>query len=174
MRKVLALVLVLVVLGAACGDDDDSTSTGSDTPVALEGKVNNEGHRDIAGADEINLELDDFYFDPTFVKGKPGESVKVELENEGDNTHTFTIDSANVDVEVKSGDDGTAEVTVPDSGALRFYCRFHSGQGMQGAIYTKDGDTVVSSGSSGSSGSGSSGGSSTTETTDSGSGGSNY
>ena len=171
MRKVLALVVVLVVLGAACGDDDDdSTSTGAEAPVTLSGKVNDKGQKDLGSDGELELEADDFYFKPTFVKAEPGKKLEVKIENEGDNTHTFTIDSANVDVEIKSGDDGSAEVTVPDSGALRFYCRFHSGQGMQGAIYTKDGDTVVS----GSSGSGGSGGTSTTDTTDSSSGGTNY
>ena len=161
MRKLAACVLVAILVFAACGDDDDDTSTGSgdasgsgstaeDAPVTLEGQVNNHGTEDLGSGDELQLEADDFYFGPTFVKAEAGKTVKVEIKNEGDATHTFTIDGTDVDVEVPAGEDAEAEVELPESGATRFYCRFHSGQGMQGAFFFNEGDKVgASTGSSG-------------------------
>jgi plastocyanin len=60
--------------------------------------------------------------------------LQVAIENEGKNTHTFTIDSAKIDQQIEPGKKATVEVTVPQSGNLNFYCRFHRGSGMQGAI----------------------------------------
>ena len=43
------------------------------------------------------MELDDFYFGPTFVSGPAGAKVTIDLSNEGQKNHTFTIDSAKID-----------------------------------------------------------------------------
>jgi plastocyanin len=92
--------------------------------------------------------MDDFYFGPTFVQGRPGSTVTVALENEGTAPHTFTIDAVHVDVEVQPDSKGTATVTLPASGALAFYCRFHRGQGMQGAFFGTAGDKVAAASAS--------------------------
>jgi plastocyanin len=132
-KGVLVLGIVAMLLLAACGgDDDDSSSAGGNKPQ-LSGSVNDKGSKTVSG-DEIELEADDFYFKPTFIDAKPGTTLKVEIENEGENTHTFTIDSAKIDQEIDAGKKATVEVTVPASGNLNFYCRFHRGSGMQGAI----------------------------------------
>ncbi len=39
------------------------------------------------------------------------------------------------------------KVKVPSASAVAFYCRFHKGQGMQGAIFTKAGASTTSSAS---------------------------
>ncbi len=51
--------------------------------MSLQGEVNDHGTGDVQN-DEIEVELDDFYFGPTFVRGAPGETVTVYLTNEGD------------------------------------------------------------------------------------------
>jgi plastocyanin len=137
----LAAAAALVAL-AACGGDDGSSSSGSDdggAPVALSGNVNDEGTEDATGSSELELEADDFYFGPTYVKASPGSTLSVTIENEGDDPHTFTIDDQDIDVELESGATADAEVTVPDDGVVNFYCRFHRGQGMQGAVFTEAG-----------------------------------
>ena len=88
--------------------------------------------------DKISVEADDFSFDATYIKTKKG-TLTVALENEGNAPHTFTIDSLNIDKEIQPGKKATVEVKVPSSSAVAFYCRFHKGQGMQGAIFTKAG-----------------------------------
>jgi plastocyanin len=35
------------------------------------------------------------------------------------------------------------DVTLPESGTVVFYCRFHRDRGMQGAFYFNEGDTVA-------------------------------
>jgi plastocyanin len=151
----LALVTALALL-TACGGGGDggepqasgtsTTAAGSPAggaPVALAGTVNDHGSKDLGTATETEIELDDFYFGPTYVRARPGTTLTIELENEGDAPHTFTIDGLGVDQTVQPGAKAEATVTLPASGAVRFYCRFHQGQGMQGAFYFQPGDTVA-------------------------------
>jgi plastocyanin len=151
-----AVVLVL----ASCGDDDGAdvresgaeSGSGSESgsasgtasgepPVSLEGTVNDHGVGEIEN-DELELELDDNYFAPTFARGTPGEEVTVELVNEGDATHTFTSDALGVDEELSGGDSSSVTITLPEEGAVEFHCRFHGEQGMKGAFYFNEGDQV--------------------------------
>jgi plastocyanin len=167
MRKLLIAMTAIAFVAASCGDDDDDQGTaapsategtavgtetsvassasegtsGGSAPVALEGTVNNEGTAEVS--DEVDVEMDDYYFEPTFLKASPGATIQVKLENEGDDNHTFTIDALGIDQEVAPGESATVDVTLPQEGAVRFYCRFHGGQGMQGAFFFNEGDTVV-------------------------------
>jgi plastocyanin len=163
MKKIsclIAPVVALVLVLASCGDDDgadvresgaesgsgSASGSGSGTasgqpPVSLEGTVNDHGMGDVED-DELELELDDNYFAPTFVRGKPGGEVTVELENEGSATHTFTSDALGVDEEVSGGESSSVTVTLPQEGAIEFHCRFHGSQGMKGAFFFNEGDQV--------------------------------
>jgi plastocyanin len=149
MRSI-ALATVICLAAVGCGKDSESSPEAADTgkaPVALSGTVNNHGVKDISGKDEVDVEQDDFYFGPTFLKAKPGATVKVELENEGEASHTFTIDALKVDVTLAKGEQKDVTVTLPSSGAVAFYCKFHKGQGMQGAFYFTEGGSAGSGGS---------------------------
>jgi hypothetical protein len=48
------------------------------------------------------------------------------------------------------GKKATVDVTLPTDGALGFFCRFHgpdaTNQGMQGAFFSKKGETVTTGG----------------------------
>jgi plastocyanin len=162
VRKLSVILTAAFLLLAACGNDDggdvreSGSSSGSESgseasgstsseepPVSLEGEVNDHGTADVQN-DEIELELDDFYFGPTFVKGTPGENVTVDLSNEGDATHTFTSDALGADEEVDPGDSSSVTVTLPADGAVEFHCRFHESQGMKGAFFFNPGDQVAS------------------------------
>lgn len=143
--RALALVPLLLLPLAACSDDEgdesgDSSGTaasgtaGGEAPVSLEGEVNDQGTEQLSGT-ELEMELDDNYFGPTFVEGgEAGATVTVALQNGGERRHSFTIDGTDLDVVVEPGDSGEAEVTLPDSGSLNFFCRFHRNSGMQGAF----------------------------------------
>lgn len=169
----LVLVLSLALVATACGEEEPSLSAGAGgegeggESVTIAGReATSHGSEDVTGMVAVGLELDDFYFEPTVLEGEAGQSLTVEMFNEGDAPHTFTIDELNIDEELQPGDkDVTAEVTFPDSGALVFYCRFHADGGMLGGL-SVGGDLNAASGVSG-------GGSSESEDSE-GSGGGSY
>lgn len=154
MRKLL--VLGVAVLGAIVIAGGASLAVGyvpaKKPPVKLEGKVANKGSKTVKHG-KIEIEADDFYFKPTFIKAKPGTTVTVELKNEGKAQHTFTIPSLGIDKTLDPDQKASIQVAVP-KGALGFYCRFHGpngtqgDRGMQGAVYTKKGQAVAVSGTS--------------------------
>ena len=159
MAGAVAMVLAGAVL-VSCGDDSGDDTAAVATTVSLPGKVTDKGTTDLGTASDLDLELDDQYFAPTFINAPAGATVQVKLENEGKIAHTFTIDGTSIDQQVGPGDSATVEVTLPDSGSLRFYCRFHVSGGMQGAFVVSDGaasgtaTTVVTSAGSAGGGSG--------------------
>jgi len=143
MRRVwIVLAGVLMVSGfVGVGPAGAKTSK----PVRVDGKVNVRGTKDISSkrAATIELEADDFYFGPTFVKVAPGQKVTIELENEGNASHTFTSESLDVDQQVAPGKTKKFTLTVPSDGtAFEVHCTFHEDMGMQGAFYTKAGGTA--------------------------------
>jgi plastocyanin len=145
-----ALIAGILVLGA-CGSSSSgtksktTTAVGSSAPVRLSGKVTDKGTKDATGKSSIEIEADDFYFNPTFVKATPGASLEIELKNEGKQLHTFTIQGT-VDQMVNPGETKTIQVSVPTDGAFNFYCRFHRALGMQGAIFTATGQSLATAG----------------------------
>ena len=126
---VFALVAALSILAAACG----GSGGGSKALVKLAGKTNIHDTKTASGS-SIEIEMDDFYFNPTFVKATAGSTITVDLRNEGSAPHTFTTGDGKVDVEVKPDKTASVKVTIPQSGSLSFHCRFHQSSGMQGAF----------------------------------------
>src|SRR5918996_1592980 len=117
----LALLLATVLLMAACGGDSPQVGespTGTGTPteggsgtITIEGRqANDHGSQSVSGQDEIELELDDFYFEPTVLQGQAGQSLTIELRNDGQAVHNFSLTEQNVDQDVAAGED--ARVTV--------------------------------------------------------------
>jgi plastocyanin len=125
----LALVISLMLVAAACGGDEE----GGTTTVGGQ-SANDHGSSDVSGENELDLELDDFYFSPTVLTGGAGEQITLHLENEGSTEHNFTVTEQQIDQDVES--DGNADVTVtfPDSGTLVFFCKYHQNMGMRGAL----------------------------------------
>src|SRR5438105_848664 len=115
MRRIVIAMASLALLLAACGKSSSSSSKSSSSgspPVSLSGQVNDKGTKDYTkGSGEI--EVDSFYFNPTYVKAAPGSTLQLELSNESKTTHTFTIDALKIDEEVPAGAKHTVAVTVP-------------------------------------------------------------
>lgn len=144
MRHVLLTTTLL--LAAACGGDGGDADGGgggtpSGPPVALSGTVNDRGTRDVGTAGD--MVLGDFFFEPTYAKAQPGTTVTLRLKNDGQIVHTFTVTALGVDETVQPGATKEASVTLPSSGAVRFFCRFHEAQGMQGAFFFVHGDQIA-------------------------------
>jgi uncharacterized cupredoxin-like copper-binding protein len=144
---IAALFLVFVVAG--CGgsskSSDESEETTSTTIMGTQ--VESHGTKDVSTASgKVEIELYDKYFEPTVLKGKPGQMVELELKNEGSATHSFTLAEQSIDKVIQPGDETETEVKFPASGELEFVCKFHGHEGMIGALQSSE----ASSGSSGS------------------------
>jgi plastocyanin len=132
--------LCLVFAAAGCGGSSSSSGDESEstTSTTIGGtQVESHGTKDVSSeSGKIEIELDDNYFEPTILKGKPGQMVELELKNEGSAEHTFTIAEQSVNKEIQPGDETETEVKFPASGELKFVCMFHQGEGMIGALQT--------------------------------------
>jgi plastocyanin len=141
MRQGVVIIAgaLLLLAAAGCGSSS-SSSSGSTRESRSSG-----GQRTIAGVNandhgtktvskETELELDDYYFKPTVIQGKAGQKVTLELKNEGKVEHSFTIDSQGVDKTLSPGAETKVTVTIPASGSVSFYCKFHKSSGMAGAL----------------------------------------
>jgi plastocyanin len=158
--RLLSIFAVLVLFASACGgngDDGDGdggteeTSSGSatgteaadgtPTPIveetmALTGgeTANFHDEADVTGEDSIELELDDNYFEPTIITGQAWQEITLELFNEGGNIHNFSITEQNVSEDLEEGGKQEVEVKFPESGALKFFCKYHQELGMRGEL----------------------------------------
>jgi plastocyanin len=160
MAKIIVRISVIVgavgIVLAGCGSDKKAATTGGSsssasavaTPVSLPGTVNEPKIGDATGG-SIEVELDDFYFGPSFIKAKPGETVTLKITNEGTKAHTFTSAALNINETLQPDQTVDKSVTMPGSGATEFHCSFHQSQGMQGAFFFNEGDTVGAAGSGG-------------------------
>jgi plastocyanin len=128
----LISVAVLVAAGCGGGDGGSSSEGGSTTVAGLE--ANDHGTMDVSGKDEAKLELDDDYFEPTVLKGTPGQKLKLELENEGQSEHNLTSTDMSIDQDVEPGESAEVNITFPDSGTVSFFCKYHKSSGMAGAF----------------------------------------
>ena len=127
--RVATLIAAAFLLLAGCGSDDES-------PAPASG----------GGGGGTTVTMQDNSFDPNKVGGEAGKKVTLTVENKGQAEHTFTIDDQKVDTEVEPGASATVDVTIPESGSVEFYCRFHSG--MTGTLGA--GDAPAESGGKGS------------------------
>lgn len=132
-------------VGTAVQTEDLPTpglSVPTDAPVDLEAPVNLSGEAVVEGG-TIEIETTEtFAFEPTFVATAPGEDVAIELSNPDNQPHTFTIDELDIDVLVDEQGTESAGVEMPESGHLRYYCRFHEFEGMVGAFYVAEGEAA--------------------------------
>src|SRR5262245_33998323 len=126
----LTLLIALMLVAASCGGGDEEGGT-----ITVDGeKANDHGSQDVSDESELDLELDDFYFDPTVLTGTAGETLTLHLENEGSTEHNFSVTDQGLDQDVEDGGNADVTVTFPDSGSLVFFCKYHQNMGMRGAL----------------------------------------
>ena len=131
-----ALVLLLAV--AACGGSGgggggNGSAERSETTIGgLEAQYH--GTEDVSATGKVDVRMDDNYFEPTVLEGKPGQKLTIELRNDGVSAHTFTTADRVVDREVQSGEEAEVVVTFPTSGEMTFVCRYHESGSMVGAL----------------------------------------
>jgi plastocyanin len=117
------------------GSPEPTAATALPTQEAASPGINDRGTETFTTETfELDLELDDFYFEPTFIKSPGAASASIELKNEGTVAHTFTAPDLGIDEELEPGTSKAIDVQIGTETRYEFYCRFHRDQGMQGAF----------------------------------------
>jgi YVTN family beta-propeller protein len=96
------------------------------------------GTRDVGSLRVVKMEADDYYFGPTFLRGKPGQRLRLRIENESGTLHNITIAGQQIDRDILPRQTIDVEVTMPASGTLVFSCKFHGPLGMSGQLTAAD------------------------------------
>ena len=96
------------------------------------------GTRDVRGRSTLELEADDYYFSPTFLRGKPGQKLTLVVESEAGTLHNISIPALGIDRDVPPRGKVQVDVVFPASGVLAFSCKFHGPLGMNGQLLAGD------------------------------------
>lgn len=120
-RYVIAAVLVvLCVIVSGCGGRKQEETPG---PAAGEGR-------------RIDMDSGEFFFSPSEITVKRGETVTIALKNSGSVEHNISIDEFNIDRDYNPGQTIMVTFTPDRTGTFRIYCDIvgHSEAGMVGTL----------------------------------------
>jgi len=90
---------------------------------------------------QIGLELDagDFYFKGTFIRGEPRQTLTLVIDNVAIQVHNLSIPAQGVDHDIPAGSPRVSvDVTFPMTGAVQFFCKYHTARGMNGLLVVGD------------------------------------
>ena len=96
--------------------------------------ANDHGTKDVSGGGSQDVEVDNYYFNPTLFTAKAGDKLNLTLSNDSKTTHNFSVTEQKIDMDIPVGGKITVSVTFPASGTLTFFCRFHHTSGMVGGL----------------------------------------
>jgi plastocyanin len=132
VKPVCALALA-ALLASACGTSSNAPKTG--TTIVLDGhRVLNHGTVDVGGETIEDVDVHDYYFDPTVFTGSGGQSITLTLHNGTSTLHNFSLPLQRIDQDVPPGGSVQVSVTLPADGELVFFCKYHRRLGMLGEV----------------------------------------
>ncbi len=116
-----AAVAVLALAAAACGGDDGSEVGGGSATAAAS--------TDGGGTADQTVTIKDFTYDPSelTIEG----STTIEVVNEDDTEHSFTLDDDSASQDVEGGESAT--VTIDPAASIGWHCEYHPDT-MKGSI----------------------------------------
>ncbi|MGW5362888.1 cupredoxin domain-containing protein [Actinopolymorpha pittospori] len=117
----------------------EASSTPAAVRIGAKTKVagltaNYHGTKNVSGARTARVELEDFYFTPTVLRGRPGQRMTLIVENESQTPHTFTTSDKQLDVQLQPGGIARLAIRFPRSGNMSFFSTGHERQGMAGGL----------------------------------------
>jgi len=84
-------------------------------------------HAGPGGPDAVHVVMHDNTFEPASIEVKAGQTVAIEVRNDGAADHNFTNEALKLSTgPVKPGEVVTAKVTAP-AGTTQFKCTWHQG-----------------------------------------------
>jgi plastocyanin len=133
-RRVLRLLVLFLAFGLVAAACSSKKGSGGQITIGSD-KANDKGTTNVSGKSDVEVELDNFYFKPTILKGSPGAQIKLELKNETSGTlHNFSLPDQSMDQDVQAEKSVDVTVTFPQSGILEFFCKYHKPSGMVGEL----------------------------------------
>ena len=96
------------------------------------------GIKDVRTRARLELEADDYYFSPTFLRGEPGQKLTLVVESEASTLHNISLPALGIDKDIPPKGKVQVDVTFPASGVLAFSCKFHGPLGMNGQLLAGD------------------------------------
>lgn len=139
----------LMLLVAACGSAQGGGDRGADGATG-----------DVAAGATLAVSLTEFALAPDMLHAPAGQSLVIEVTNDGSAPHTFAVDTGSgveETRELQAGDTQTLEVPALEPGDYRIYCTVsgHADLGMVGTLMVMAGGDVAAgaSGATGATGS---------------------
>jgi plastocyanin len=153
-RRVVALLALVVLVGvAACGTVSSTAGQASpvptqpvSTPTSTSGAASGTcpassglpADTNLHGAvaesgSQLSLEASDFFFSPTCVTGLHSGTITLTVHNMGVVLHNVSIPQLHIDQDMSPGQTITVVVKM-GSTPLVFFCKYHRGSGMLGAL----------------------------------------
>jgi YVTN family beta-propeller protein len=115
------------------GAPDPAPSAGRS--ITIEGVAfADHGTLDVGTAAEVTLRADDYYFAPTFLRGRPGQHLRLHVENLTSTLHNLSMPALGIDRDLPPLGRVALDVTVPATGPVAFFCKFHGPLGQNGQV----------------------------------------
>jgi len=112
-----AAIMVALVAGACGGDGDDGAGATASAPATSAAA----GAGDGATGTEQTVTIRDFTYDPASLTIEGATTI--EVVNEDDAAHTFTLDDDSVDEEIEGGASATVKIDPAES--IGWHCEIH-------------------------------------------------
>ena len=82
----------------------------------------------------VSVQTEDYAFKPDSVRGLPGQRLRLRLTSRSSTLHNITIPAQGVDRDIEPGAVVDVDVTLPEAGAVGFFCKFHAALGQRGEV----------------------------------------
>ena len=96
--------------------------------------VADHGTLDVTDATEAIVRADDYYFAPTFIQGRAGQRLRLRVENAASTLHNLSAATLGLDRDLPPRGRVELDVTLPTSGSVHFFCKFHAPLGQNGLL----------------------------------------
>jgi len=145
-RRAVAPLAALALAVTACGSGSsgskssvDAGNAGNSGNTGNSGTIaglhaNNHGTMDVTGKSTVKVEAGSYYFEPSVLKGTPGQQLTLHVVNETGTGHNLSVGAEHVNDDIDGHGTVDAKVTMPASGVLSFWCEYHKNLGMVGGL----------------------------------------
>jgi plastocyanin len=133
---VVVAVAALGFLAVGCGDEAERPEPPQRPGTVVLGgeEATDRGTAVVEEGADVALAAGDYYFEPTVLTGPPGADIDLVIRSAGRVTHNISLPEQQVDEDIAPGGSTEIRMTVPRTGSAVFFCSYHRGRGMLGAL----------------------------------------